>query len=109
MSINIDQLNNDFDGDKEMIRALLEVFESSYTEHLEKLESSILRKDFENIKLHAHTLKGMCSNFFAEKAVELSLYIEIQGREANDAADLDDKLKELKMAIYEAVVELKKI
>lgn len=109
MSINKENLMNHFDNDVEMIKQLLGIFIQSYPESLGNIEKAIESKNFDDLRLHAHTLKGMCSNFFAEEAVALSLYLEKCGSEKNFADDIPEKFQNLKATIESAVKELESI
>ena len=75
------KLMTHFDQDKEMILELVEVLKETYPETSSKLKTAIESEDFSNIELHAHTVKGMLSNFFAEELRETAFKLEKMGRE----------------------------
>lgn len=104
--IDKEQLNNHFDNDKELIMELVEVFEQTYTETFAELESAVGSKDFANIELHAHTLKGMIANFFALELKETAYIMEQVGRDSSDQ-DLTEHLEKLRVGIPQMLNELK--
>ncbi len=83
MLVDIKKLKIHFDGDEELIDELIIIFSSSYKETLSALNLALESKCFKSIELHAHTLKGMVSNFFADEIKEHALNIEREGREQN--------------------------
>ena len=90
-----------FDNDQEMIQELVLVLNESYPETMSKLKEAMDAEDFSNMELHAHTLKGMLSNFFAEELKEKAFELEKMGREKTLEGSkepfnfLDRKLPEL--------------
>lgn len=78
-----EKLLGHFDGDEELIGDLLEIFESSYNEPLTKLKEALEQSDAKGVELHAHTLKGMLSNFFIDDLIEVAFGIEKMGRSGN--------------------------
>lgn len=109
MLIDLEALKSHFDGDIEIIEQLTEVFEQSYGESLSGLEQAIAENDFPNIKLHAHTLKGMISNFFAEDLRQTAFFLEQCGNEQNLKDDYQVKLDYLKNEIPALISELKNL
>ncbi|MEE2670853.1 MAG: Hpt domain-containing protein [Bdellovibrionota bacterium] len=98
MMFDESKLMSHFDGDKEMITELIEVFDDSYKESLTALKDSLKEEDFKKIELHAHTLKGMIANFFAEDLRVAAYDIEKMGHNSeisgyeSQLAVLDEKL-----------------
>ena len=98
MMFDESKLMGHFDGDKEMITELIEVFDDSYKESLTALKDSLKEEDFKKIELHAHTLKGMIANFFAEDLRVAAYDIEKMGHNSeisgyeSQLAVLDEKL-----------------
>ena len=83
MNFDKDALMEHFDGDNEIIVELIEVFEMSYPETLESLKTAIIEGNAKEIELHAHTLKGMLSNFFAMELKEKAFSIEQMGKDSS--------------------------
>lgn len=106
MIVNMENLKLHFDGDEELIVELLEVFEATYPKTLASVEKAMKEKNHSELELHAHTLKGMISNFFADELKEASYALEKSGREKIDT-DLDKWLKILKDKLPGLVEEVK--
>lgn len=83
MLVNEKELKVHFDGDEELIGELLEVFEDSYPDTLASVKKSIEEKNLQDLELHAHTLKGMISNFFAQTLKDAAYSLEKMGREGS--------------------------
>lgn len=98
MLVDISKVNDHFAGDEELIGELLDVFESSYPEVIDRLEVAISNNKSEDIKLEAHTLKGMISNFFAEKLRLCAFDIE-ENSSSLSQDQLNSKLEILKSKI----------
>ena len=81
MIINEKELMLHFEGDEELIGELLEVFETSYPETLASLKKSLTEKSIKDLELHAHTMKGMVSNFFSKELKDAAFELEKMGRE----------------------------
>lgn len=81
MTFNESELLEHFDNDKEMISDLIEVLEETYPETLANLKAALDAQTFAEIELHAHTLKGMLSNFFCDELKEKAFELEKMGRE----------------------------
>ena len=84
------------DGDKGLLRSLVEDFLEDYPQHLEELENLIARNDSAKVERKAHSLKGSIGNFGVGEAYELAYQIETLGKESRleEAADVLRKLEE---------------
>jgi HPt (histidine-containing phosphotransfer) domain-containing protein len=100
-------LNLHFSGDEELIEELLNVFESSYQETFDEMNSALKENDFDKLERAAHTLKGMVSNFFAETIRENAFKIEETARH-NSLDNVENLIEVLKKDIPLLVEELKK-
>ncbi len=81
MIVDIEQVKIHFDNDTELIGELVEIFESTYPEILQSLKAALEAKSFGDVELHAHTLKGMISNFFATSTKDAAFNLEKMGRD----------------------------
>lgn len=106
MVADLDRIREHFAGDEELIEELVEVFEVSYLDVLSRLDQAIKRDAREDVKLEAHTLKGMISNFFAEDLRATAF--EIESRAAKmPQEDLHKKVMYLKEKIPTLINEIK--
>lgn len=106
--INENELKTHFAGDEELILELVTVFEETYPETISGIKNSIVKNDFKNLELHAHTLKGMIANFFAADLKDAAFELEKMGREQN-IHDPDATIQKLESEIPNMVKELREM
>jgi len=84
------------DGDKGLLRVLVDDFIEDYPQYLEELEDLIAKNDSAQVERKAHSLKGSIGNFGVGKAYELACQIETLGKESRleGAADVLKKLED---------------
>jgi len=68
-------------GSEKILEKILDVFQKEMQEEIEKLSEALQNKDRENIRLHAHTIKGASSNMGASKVQHLAKEIEHSSKE----------------------------
>lgn len=103
-SFNGLHLIRQFSGDEEILLDMISIFHHKLPELLAALRESIEYKDADKLRLNAHTIKGVLSNFFAEPVRELAYELELRGKEANfdDSLILLNRLEnQLMVFIYE--------
>lgn len=106
--VDIESLMEHYGGDVDLILELLVVFEETYEEVLIKVEKTIEEKDFKNLEVHAHTLKGMASNFFVDAIEQRALLLENVGKDKVKVHEKVERfLNELKDLIPQMIAELK--
>eukprot|EP01094_Clydonella_sp_ATCC50884_P029216 TRINITY_DN9072_c1_g1_i1.p2 TRINITY_DN9072_c1_g1~~TRINITY_DN9072_c1_g1_i1.p2 ORF type:complete len:123 (+),score=60.72 TRINITY_DN9072_c1_g1_i1:163-531(+) len=64
--VDLGQLDN-FKGDVDFYRELLELFDSEYAAHLEGLQAAIDAEDMKAIYEHAHAMKGISLDVGAKR------------------------------------------
>lgn len=106
MLSDIDKIKEHFDGDIELIGELIEVFESTYPSVMARLEEGVNSGDIEAVKLEAHTLKGMISNFFSEELKTSSSEIELNYNEYTNE-EFHKRLLALKNGIPHMIKEVR--
>lgn len=58
--------------EKEIIVEIIDIFESEYEDRFKALRENISIRDFNQLKFHAHSLKGVIANFMDPVTIELS-------------------------------------
>lgn len=101
-SFNQKMLNDNFGDDKEILSELIEIFFQEVPKMLKNIRDSIDSKDCDDLRLHAHTLKGAVSNFFADKCVEHSFALESMGRDGEVNIEVANSL----FSLLEAELEV---
>jgi HPt (histidine-containing phosphotransfer) domain-containing protein len=78
--IDFEKLSVHFDNDLEMFSELVVVFDETYPGTLEQIKTAAETGSFEDLDLHAHTLKGMVANFYVESLRTHALALETMGK-----------------------------
>jgi two-component system sensor histidine kinase/response regulator len=84
-----------FDGDKEFLKEMLEEFLNYAPKQIETLAKGIETGDAKVVEREAHSLKGAAGNLGAQHIADLSLELELLGREKDLAGskEIIDNLK----------------
>ncbi len=86
-AFNHKELMENFSGDEDILKDLILEFIKRYSDILAQIDNSIKNKNFSELKLHAHTYKGVVSNFYAEKVRLIAFELEKKGANS-DPSDL---------------------
>ncbi len=70
------ELMERLEEDEELIQSVLELFLHSVPEVIAKLAEAVEAENFDEIRFHAHTIKGMAANISARRIREAALYAE---------------------------------
>lgn len=107
--INIDEFKSHYGEDIDIVGDLIEIFEASYPETLSSIERAITENNFKDLELHAHTLKGMCSNFFSEELKNSCLGLEKMGKDQALEDNHRDLINNLSENLPKLIEELKEL
>ncbi len=86
------------DGDRELLRELVELFRQGCAQLLEAMREAVVKQDALRLRHAAHTLKGEVGNFGASEAVAAALRLEMMGRDA-DLTRVDEAYAALEHAL----------
>jgi|GEM_PF-5487054 len=75
-TFNHEELLFQFRGDEEILLEMVELFIEAKEDFLSAIEDSIAKKDGDRLRISAHTLKGVLSNFFAENGKKNAYLLE---------------------------------
>jgi len=93
-SVDLSRAIEAVDGDKELLKTLVDDFLEDYPRKLGELEDLITKNDSDQVEKKAHSFKGSVGNFGVKKAYELAYELETLGKESRlDGAE--DVLKQL--------------
>lgn len=79
-TFNKDEILERFDGDKEFIAELVEIFIKDVPEQLSEIKEAVDNLNSRDLQKSAHKLKGAIANFEQKAAFETALKIETMGR-----------------------------
>jgi HPt (histidine-containing phosphotransfer) domain-containing protein len=78
--LDLTQLLERVENDRELIRDLLLIFKEEFPIHLRALRAAVDSLDGEKVAAEAHTMKGMLSNLAASAAAGAAARLEQLGR-----------------------------
>ncbi|MGA1867910.1 MAG: response regulator [bacterium] len=81
LEINLDKILEIFSGDLDWCRETFELFVEKYPRYLEMINSAISHDDSDALKKSAHSFKNAVSYFNTNELTELTLNLELMGRE----------------------------
>ncbi|MCX6252588.1 MAG: Hpt domain-containing protein [Bacteroidetes bacterium] len=91
--------------DKTVVDEIIDLFFIDFPERMEKIQTNIEEKDFENLFFNAHWLKGVLANFWAPSAIDLARKLEEIGRLKTDSG-MAETFNKLRIATNELLAEL---
>jgi len=81
--INMEELFEIMDDDKELVKECFDEFVQSAPDMLGKIKSAIASEDVEGLQSHAHKIKGSLRYLAAERAADLAYDLEKMGNEGH--------------------------
>jgi len=94
--------------DNEIVVEIIDIFLNEYNDRLTTIKSSIDTKNFEDLKFHGHSLKGVVANFAAPSVQSVAKIMEDRGINAEDTNLIED-FAELEKLVLELADDLKEI
>ncbi|MCP4632979.1 MAG: Hpt domain-containing protein [candidate division Zixibacteria bacterium] len=93
---NVDEALNTVDGDKDLLKDIIEIFLEDYPRIMEQVSDAIKKKDGVELERATHQLKGSVSNFSAKGTVELAACLVVKGEniDLTDSAEVFVQLQE---------------
>src|SRR5262249_44396625 len=82
-ALNIPELLNRVDNDKELLRELLLIFKDDSPLHINALREATGKGDLKAVTISAHTMRGMLANLAADRAAAAATRLEQVGRDGD--------------------------
>ena len=98
-SIDIEEMAQKLEFDKEDVEMLLEAFYEGAVENLEILDNAIDEKNYEAIAQAAHSIKGSAANLLLDEIALLAKEIELSAKSQDSSYDYTQSYKSLSMNI----------
>ncbi len=76
-----DEILKKFDGEKDFLAELVEIFVNDVPDQLSKIKEDVDNRNGNGLEKSAHKLKGAIANFGQKAAYEAALQLEVIGRE----------------------------
>ncbi len=80
-TLDKDELLKRFDGEKEFLAELVDIFINDSPEQLSEIQKAVDNRNGKDLEKSAHKLKGAIANFEQKAAFEAALKIEMMGKE----------------------------
>ncbi len=87
--VNAFELKKQFRGDEDILHDLIDLFIEYSQNLIDDISKAIAFENGKNLKLHAHTMKGILKNLAAESASKISYELELLGLRQNFKAAHD--------------------
>ena len=91
-------LNERLDGDMELLKELVVIFNEDSPQLMSNIKDAIDKKDAESLRKSAHTLKGSVANFSAKAVFDISFELEKNGKN-NELQDVESTFNQLTIEI----------
>jgi HPt (histidine-containing phosphotransfer) domain-containing protein len=104
---DLDAALNALEGDRELLRRIVDLFLLQAPQLLEEVREAISRRDALTLERAAHKLRGSVTNFAAKNAYDAALRLESMGhggdltQAAEAQAELETALGELQATLVE--------
>ena len=101
-SINVPELLDRVDGDRDFLIELLNLFREDGPKQLGEIEKALEKQDAGEVQRGGHSLRGTLSNLAAHSAAELAAEIEYAGK-SNDLIRAEAALKRLDLEMARVI------
>ncbi len=102
-SFDLDALLNHFSEDLYIIENMFDQFLNKYLEDIKTLQEAIDEKDYKNLALKAHSLKGTFTTLFCSKGREKTMELELLGRKESiiGAQEVLDEIRDVSESLIQ--------
>ncbi len=108
VAVDRTSLLTNFDGDRELLRQLIDRFAADSPHQLSRIRAAIRSHDGEQLRLAAPSLKGSVGNFVASRAWSLAQQLEQAGRDS-DLSSVESLLAELETEVARVIAEVRNL
>jgi HPt (histidine-containing phosphotransfer) domain-containing protein len=78
-TINVPILLNNFSGDEEILLDMINAFEQALPNLINSIRESIVNQDRDQLRINAHTFKGIMKSFYVNLGSEMAYELEERG------------------------------
>ena len=98
--VDLRELWDRVDHDRDLLREVFELFESEFPRIFQELTEATVRGDMNEVKIVAHTLKGMLAGLSFTRAASWAVLIE-QMAGGQNPGDINQELQHLEQKVAE--------
>ena len=106
--LNITDLLNRVDNDRELVSELFLIFKSVFPSHLQRLSDAVAKELPKQVEAESHTLKGMLLNLSAARAAAIAAELENLGR-GKKIADMSEALTEFQSEVETLLLQMESV
>lgn len=108
-TVDLDELKDRLDGDKELFLEICDVFFVDFDGHIVAMNEAITSKNSLALREHAHTVKGALANLSVKGAAQIALELEKAGKDSKleNTPQLLSDLKEEAVRFEQFIQEVK--
>ena len=92
-----------------LLLELTGIFEETYQDSVQGIKAAVNDKDYDELEHHAHTLKGMVSNFQANELKDLCFELELAGKEKDLLPDITDRVDRLESLVGKLIEDFSRL
>jgi HPt (histidine-containing phosphotransfer) domain-containing protein len=107
MLIDFDVVLDRCGGDQELLLDLAKMFPTEASNSLSALKQAHERGDLAGVRLHAHTLKGMCRAFELRETAESAAALEETARRQSSLTPA--QMEEFEAVLYQAISSVEQL
>ena len=109
-SLNAPVLLNHFRGDEEILLDMIKAFEEGVDSLINLIREAIETKNADQLRINAHTLKGIMRSFYAEDGSLMAHELEMRGYNSvfDDALEILNRFEDQLMLFLHEIRFLKK-
>lgn len=103
-TIDAPHLLNHFNGDEEILLDMILAFQNGVYNLLNPIRDSIMNQDGDQLRINAHTFKGILKSFYSEEGSKVAYELELRGLSSKfeDALEILNKLENhLMLLLYD--------
>ncbi len=98
--VDLNEVLERVENDRELLVEIIEIFLEDYPGKMNDLQDALSKKDFNQTREIAHSLKGAAANISAKKIAALFLELEDMGK-SNDASGHEGKIQQIGVLVEE--------
>ncbi len=103
--LDIADLLNRVDDDRELLAELFSIFKSVAPVHLQRLSEAVTLEQVKSVQSESHTLKGMLLNLSAARAASVATHLESLGK-AQEVKGMAQAFSDLQAEVDLLVVQM---
>ncbi len=106
LSFNLEAALSNLGGDQDLLFTLATMFAEDVPAEVQDIVTAYLNKNWSDVQLHAHTLKGLCATFSAEPLRGMAHELELGAKHRESTTKLGGLVAEIQSLMQSTIYEL---